>query len=126
MRFDKQTAARADRDSLFHPFTSVADHLRDGPLVMVEGSGALWEYAESVIRSVVEILLAVYRTPRRQTLSAASARSRWFVLSGQLLEKQVRSILRFTAGHGPAHLTNMSTQLYCICLNPDKIFTRNG
>ena len=39
MRFDKQTAARADRDSLFHPFTSVADHLRDGPLVMVEGSG---------------------------------------------------------------------------------------
>jgi L-2,4-diaminobutyrate transaminase len=39
MRFDKQSAARADRESLFHPFTSVADHLRDGPLVIVEGSG---------------------------------------------------------------------------------------
>ena len=39
MRLDKQTAARADRDSLFHPFTSVADHLRDGPLVIVEGNG---------------------------------------------------------------------------------------
>jgi len=39
MRLDKQTALRADRNSLFHPFTSVADHLRDGPLVIVEGSG---------------------------------------------------------------------------------------
>ena len=39
MRLDKQSAARADRESLFHPFTSVADHLRDGPLVIVEGSG---------------------------------------------------------------------------------------
>ena len=39
MQFDTQTAARTDRDSLFHPFTSVADHLRDGPLVIVEGSG---------------------------------------------------------------------------------------
>jgi L-2,4-diaminobutyrate transaminase len=39
MRFDKQTAVRTDRASLFHPFTSVADHLRDGPLVIVEGQG---------------------------------------------------------------------------------------
>lgn len=39
MRLDKQSAARADRESLFHPFTSVADHLRDGPLVIVEGNG---------------------------------------------------------------------------------------
>jgi len=39
MPLDQQSAARADRDSLFHPFTSVADHLRDGPTVMAEGRG---------------------------------------------------------------------------------------
>jgi len=39
MTLDKQNAARIDQESLFHPFTSVADHLRDGPLVISEGSG---------------------------------------------------------------------------------------
>ena len=39
MSLDKQNAGRIDRESLFHPFTSVADHLRDGPLVISEGSG---------------------------------------------------------------------------------------
>jgi L-2,4-diaminobutyrate transaminase len=31
--------AAIDRASLFHPFTSVADHMRDGPLVISEGAG---------------------------------------------------------------------------------------
>src|SRR6185369_16310951 len=35
----RRDAGRIDRESLFHPFTSVADHLRDGPLVISEGSG---------------------------------------------------------------------------------------
>jgi L-2,4-diaminobutyrate transaminase len=34
-----QRAAQTDRKSLFHPFTSVADHMRDGPLVISEGRG---------------------------------------------------------------------------------------
>jgi len=36
---DVQLAGRIDRDSLFHPFTSVADLMRDGPRIMVEGKG---------------------------------------------------------------------------------------
>ncbi|HLZ97357.1 MAG TPA: aminotransferase [Steroidobacteraceae bacterium] len=39
MTLDKQDAGKIDRESLFHPFTSVADHLRDGPLVVTEGHG---------------------------------------------------------------------------------------
>lgn len=39
MTLDKQNAGRIDRESLFHPFTSVADHLRDGPLIISEGRG---------------------------------------------------------------------------------------
>lgn len=39
MTLDTQNAARIDQQSLFHPFTSVADHLRDGPLVISEGRG---------------------------------------------------------------------------------------
>ncbi len=39
MTLDTQNAGRVDRESLFHPFTSVADHLRDGPLIISEGRG---------------------------------------------------------------------------------------
>ncbi len=39
MSLDTQNAGRIDRASLFHPFTSVADHLRDGPLIIAEGRG---------------------------------------------------------------------------------------
>ena len=39
MTLDMQRAGQIDRGTLFHPFTSVADHLRDGPLVMAEGRG---------------------------------------------------------------------------------------
>ncbi len=39
MALDLQHAVEIDRGSVFHPFTSVADHLRDEPLVMVEGRG---------------------------------------------------------------------------------------
>jgi L-2,4-diaminobutyrate transaminase len=39
MTLDKHNAGRIDRESLFHPFTSVADHLRDGPLVISEANG---------------------------------------------------------------------------------------
>jgi len=39
MTLDIQRAGQIDRGTLFHPFTSVADHLRDGPLVMAEGRG---------------------------------------------------------------------------------------
>jgi len=39
MTLDKHNAGRIDRESLFHPFTSVADHLRDGPLVITEANG---------------------------------------------------------------------------------------
>src|SRR5581483_1118329 len=39
MTLDKQTAGRIDQASLFHPFTSVADHLRDGPLIVSEAKG---------------------------------------------------------------------------------------
>lgn len=39
MTLDTQRAAQIDRSSLFHPFTSVADLMRDGPTVMVEGKG---------------------------------------------------------------------------------------
>ena len=39
MTLDKQNAGRIDQASLFHPFTSVADHLRDGPLIVCEGKG---------------------------------------------------------------------------------------
>ena len=39
MTLDRQNAGLIDRQSLFHPFTSVADHLRDGPLVIAEGHG---------------------------------------------------------------------------------------
>jgi len=39
MTLDKQNAGRVDQASLFHPFTSVCDHLRDGPLVISEGRG---------------------------------------------------------------------------------------
>jgi L-2,4-diaminobutyrate transaminase len=39
MPIDVQRAGEIDRASLFHPFTSVADHMRDGPLVMTEGRG---------------------------------------------------------------------------------------
>ena len=39
MTLDTQNAGGIDRASLFHPFTSVADHLRDGPLVISEGRG---------------------------------------------------------------------------------------
>lgn len=39
MTLDTQNAGRIDQQSLFHPFTSVADHLRDGPLVISEGRG---------------------------------------------------------------------------------------
>lgn len=39
MRVDRERAGQMDRDSLFHPFTSVADHMRDGPLVITEGKG---------------------------------------------------------------------------------------
>ena len=39
MTLNSQGASQRDRSSLFHPFTSVADHLRDGPLVITEGHG---------------------------------------------------------------------------------------
>src|SRR5579885_826116 len=39
MTVDPQNAGQLDRASVFHPFTSVADHLRDGPLVISEGAG---------------------------------------------------------------------------------------
>ncbi len=39
MTLDIQRAGQIDRGAVFHPFTSVADHLRDGPLVMAEGKG---------------------------------------------------------------------------------------
>jgi L-2,4-diaminobutyrate transaminase len=39
MTFDREHAAQIDRRAVFHPFTSVADHLRDGPLVITEGRG---------------------------------------------------------------------------------------
>ena len=39
MTLDRQRASQIDRNSVFHPFTSIADHLRDGPIVMSEGSG---------------------------------------------------------------------------------------
>ncbi|EGY02376.1 aminotransferase class-III [Nitrospirillum viridazoti Y2] len=39
MTFDIQRAGQIDRASLFHPFTSVADLMRDGPLIMAEGKG---------------------------------------------------------------------------------------
>jgi L-2,4-diaminobutyrate transaminase len=39
MTLDSQRAEQIDRESLFHPFTSVADLLRDGPRVMTEGKG---------------------------------------------------------------------------------------
>jgi len=39
MTLDRQRAAQLDRSTIFHPFTSVADHLRDGPLVIAEGKG---------------------------------------------------------------------------------------
>jgi L-2,4-diaminobutyrate transaminase len=39
MTVDIQNAGRIDRNSLFHPFTSVVDHLRDGPLIITEGRG---------------------------------------------------------------------------------------
>ncbi len=39
MALDKARAAQIDRGAVFHPFTSVADHLRDGPMIMTEGKG---------------------------------------------------------------------------------------
>ncbi len=39
MALDKTRAAQIDRGAVFHPFTSVADHLRDGPMIMTEGQG---------------------------------------------------------------------------------------
>jgi L-2,4-diaminobutyrate transaminase len=39
MTLDFHRAAQIDRKALFHPFTSVADHMRDGPLVITEGKG---------------------------------------------------------------------------------------
>ncbi|QUD90295.1 aminotransferase [Phenylobacterium montanum] len=39
MTLDIQTAGQIDRASFFHPFTSVADLMRDGPTIMVEGQG---------------------------------------------------------------------------------------
>jgi L-2,4-diaminobutyrate transaminase len=39
LTLDTARAGQIDRGSLFHPFTSVADHLRDGPLIMAEGHG---------------------------------------------------------------------------------------
>lgn len=39
MRLDREHASEKDRSSLFHPFTSVSEHLRDGPLVITEGRG---------------------------------------------------------------------------------------
>ncbi len=39
MTLDMQRAGQIDRGTLFHPFTSVADHLRDGPLIMAQGRG---------------------------------------------------------------------------------------
>lgn len=40
MTLDFQRAAQIDRKALFHPFTSVADHMREGPpLVITEGKG---------------------------------------------------------------------------------------
>lgn len=39
MTLDSQRAAQIDRKALFHPFTSVADHMREGPLVITEGKG---------------------------------------------------------------------------------------
>ena len=39
MTLDQQNAGRIDQSSLFHPFTSVSDHLRDGPLIISEGRG---------------------------------------------------------------------------------------
>jgi L-2,4-diaminobutyrate transaminase len=39
MPLDTRTAGEIDRAALFHPFTSVADLMRDGPTVVVEGRG---------------------------------------------------------------------------------------
>jgi len=39
MTLDIQRAGQIDRQSLFHPFTSVADLMRDGPRIMTEGKG---------------------------------------------------------------------------------------
>lgn len=39
MRLDREHASEKDRSSVFHPFTSVSEHLRDGPLVITEGRG---------------------------------------------------------------------------------------
>ena len=36
---DPRAIEAADRESLFHPFTSIAEHLERGPLVMREGQG---------------------------------------------------------------------------------------
>jgi L-2,4-diaminobutyrate transaminase len=39
MTLDFNRAAQIDRKALFHPFTSVSDHMRDGPLVITQGKG---------------------------------------------------------------------------------------
>ena len=39
MTLTAKSASTLDREVIFHPFTSVSDHLRDGPLVIVEGRG---------------------------------------------------------------------------------------
>ena len=39
MTINIQTAAQIDRASFFHPFTSVADLMRDGPTIVTEGRG---------------------------------------------------------------------------------------
>jgi len=39
MRIDAQHAGDTDRRSFFHPWTSVADFMKDGPLIMSEASG---------------------------------------------------------------------------------------
>lgn len=39
MTFDRAHAAQKDQSSIFHPFTSVSDHLRDGPTIIAEGRG---------------------------------------------------------------------------------------
>ncbi len=39
MTLDPGHASERDRNTIFHPFTSVSEHLRDGPLVITEGRG---------------------------------------------------------------------------------------
>src|SRR6185312_13100373 len=39
MTLDRAHAAQKDQSSIFHPFTSVSDLLRDGPTIISEGRG---------------------------------------------------------------------------------------